>query len=87
MSFLMNFLVEKVLPLVLAVLLITLLALIALMPFGIYASYVCLQNGYPRGYFELPYEIKCGRIINQTEYICPLSDVLSNSCLPIEDGR
>ncbi len=26
-------------------------------------------------------------IVNQTEYVCPLYDVLSNSCLPNEGGN
>jgi hypothetical protein len=83
----MDFIVDKVLMPVLVILVIAMLALLAFLPFDVYASNVCLQNGYPNGYVVLPYEIKCGRIVNQTEYICPLSDVLSNSCLPIEGGN
>lgn len=83
----MDFIMDKVLMPVLVILLVAMLALLAFVPFGIYASNACLQNGYPRGYVELPYVIKCGRIVNQTEYVCPLSDVLSNSCLPIEGGN
>ena len=80
----MDFIIDKLLMPALVILVVVILALLAFVPFDIYASNVCLQNGYPRGYVELPYVIKCGRIVNQTEYVCPLSDVLSNSCLPAE---
>jgi len=76
--------VEKFLMSAVVVLVIALLALLAFMPVSIHADNVCLQNGYPHSYIQFPYEIKCGRIVNQTEYVCSLDDVLSNSCLPIE---
>ena len=78
---------EKFLMSVVVVLVIAALALLAFMPVVIHASNVCLQNGYPHSYIQFPYEIKCGRIVNQTEYVCLLSDVLSNSCLPNEGGN
>lgn len=83
----MDFIMDKVLMPVLVILLVALFALLAFLPFNIYASNVCLQNGYPNGYVVFPYEIKCGCIVNQTEYVCPLDDVLSNSCLPINGGN
>lgn len=83
----MDFIMDKVLMPLLVVLLIALLALLIFIPFQVYASNVCLQNNYTNGYVVLPYEIKCGRIVNQTEYVCPLYDVLSNSCLPNEGGN
>lgn len=83
----MDFIVEKILTPMLVVLLIAMLALLVFIPFQVYASNVCLQNGYPNGYVVLPYEIKCGCIVNQTEYVCPLDNVLSNSCLPNEGGN
>jgi len=78
---------EKFLMSVVVVLVIAVLALLAFMSVVIHASNVCLQNGYPHSYIQFPYEIKCGRIVNQTEYVCLLSDVLSNSCLPNEGGN
>ena len=83
----MDFIVEKILMPFVVVLVIAMLALLAFLPVVIHASNVCLQNGYPRSYVQFPYEIKCGRIVNQTEYVCPLDDVLSNSCLPIGGGN
>jgi hypothetical protein len=79
--------VEKFLMSLVVVSIILFLVLLAFMPVFIHAANVCLQNGYPHSYIQFPYEIKCGRIVNQTEYVCPLSDVLSNSCLPIEGGN
>lgn len=83
----MDFIVEKILMPFVVVLVVAMLALLAFLPVAIHASNVCLQNGYPHSYVQFPYEIKCGRIVNQTEYVCPLDDVLSNSCLPIEGGN
>ena len=65
----MDFIIDKVHTPVLVILVIAMLALLAFVPFSIYASNVCLQNGYPHSYIQFPYEIKCGRIVNQTEYI------------------
>jgi hypothetical protein len=76
----MDFIAEKILPAVLVVLIVVMLFFIGMLPFGLYAERVCLQNGYPHSYITWKFEMSCGRTVNQTEYVCPLDDVIANSC-------
>ena len=89
MSFIVDFTIDKiVIPSVAVILIVALVLVVALAPFGIYAMSVCVDNGYPRAYTKIPQmEIRCGRIVNQTEYICLLDDVVAKRCLPNEGGK
>ena len=74
--------VDKILMFILGLLCTAMLLVVVSLPFALHASYICGQNGYPRSYFVFPNEISCGRIVNQTEYICSLDKVLSKTCFP-----
>lgn len=41
-----------------------------------YVSSKCIDNGYPHSYTTWDFKTYCGRIVNQTEYLVPLYEVL-----------
>lgn len=84
MDSIIDFIMGKIFAPLLVVLVILLILLIAFTPVVVYANNVCLQNGYPDSYIAYPEGIMCGRVVEQTEYVCALNDVLSGTCLPVE---
>lgn len=70
-------LVEKFLG---ALVVIIVALMITLLAQSYHASRICLENGYPDAQVLLISEPYCVRIINQTEYVCALSDVVAGTC-------
>ena len=64
----------------LVLLVILILCTFAMVPVSIYASNVCSRLGYPTAYIVIPFEVKCGRVIQQTEYICSIDEIQSERC-------
>jgi hypothetical protein len=79
---------EKVLWSIVIALCVYMLLLIGYIPFSLYADKACVENGYPESKVTWNLQMYCTRTIEQTEYVCPLDDVLANSCLlEVESGN
>lgn len=58
---------------ILATVVIPLCLMMVIVPLGIYGGARCLEIGYPTSYLY-PFEIKCGIIVEQTQYVCSLRE-------------
>ena len=81
MSKIGNWFMDEFMPNVfLPVIMAFVLLMIAFVPLSIYSSNSCLDYGYPKSFITWNFETKCGRIVNQTEYVCSLNDIKSGEC-------
>lgn len=46
---------------------------------SVYRGSMCVENGYPRYYMSFNLDTYCIRIVEQTEYVVPLEEVLRES--------
>lgn len=81
--------IEKVLFSVIGVLVLLLgYLLFGLLPVSLYAERICLEHNYPKSSTTWNFQNYCVRTVEQTEYVCSLDEVISNSCrFEIGDGN
>ena len=73
--------VEKVLwSVVVALLLLLGYMLFGMLPVSLYAERICLEHNYPKSSTTWNFQNYCVRTVDQTEYVCSLDEVISNSC-------
>ena len=63
------------------VLVIALVWLIGIVGVSATTDKLCAEHGWPSPSVQWNYDRYCEREINETEYICPLEDVLADSCV------
>ena len=60
---------------------ILLVWVVVMLPFVVHAEKICAEHAWPSGEVQYNLDMSCTREINETEYICPLEDVLAGTCV------
>ena len=58
-----------------------LLWVVVMLPFIAHTGKVCAEHSWPHGEVQYNLDKYCIREINETEYICPLDEVMAGTCV------